>query len=1144
MRCILLPLALLCAPLLLGSPAPVPRLTIGRAAAPPAIDGTVGEAEWRGAAVFAHFVELDFSRRVPVQTQARALWDDGHLYLAATCDEPNVKGLQAYSTERDSAIWRDDCIEIFLDTNHDRKSFAQIIVNSKGGIFDQQSPGDAKWNADLTVATRVGADAWVVEMAIPFASLGAAVQPGTTWGLNLGRERYAEAQSPLSAWSATLGKFLVPDRFGEVVFGERSDSPSIGLPPVAFGRNQAEVTDCAEAPSVRLLRDWPESLVRPWPTPDPEVERTAAGWRAVFRMVDGSETALVVETGGSRQALPLALEPDPQTAMLARLATGLAARAEGDSPFARELRQILADADAEIRAFAQSNAARADALPAKEWSAVAGRQKALASTLGGLGYAVWSKDPLEPFAATEMPPSLAPRALADILACGNEIEATTMVVTNLGCAPLAGRLRVAPLVLTDGADGVLDGNPDLLRNGALDEDGNGDGVPDHWRPDAGGNLACAIERDADGTAAFALSGSADAGKQGASLRQTVRLESGKTYTLTAEMSAAELAPQAAAVHVINQGWTWSQSLSPMAPNSGRMLYSRSFRAPESKSFQVVLRCAEPGAGTVRYHSVRLVEGQAATASFAPDSITLHDVLFQELRGGRTVADPLPVMNEARSLAVPPGESRQVWISVDTGALPPGRYTSSVSFVPFDRDLPAKSLPVWIRVLPVRLPERMPIAVFNWDYAKTEHEVADLARHRTNTFLMGTNPLMDFAADGTPKGTVDWSRYDLGLRRKLACARANGGIVLFSYGLVRDFERRFSKKLGWTFMDGAWQKAFQAWALEFERHLRDDIGMDYAEYAVQLWDEATREHAEMTARAGAFLRTFAPRMRTCMDGAQNLAEIRLLDPVTDLWIPHQTTLYSHQERSEIRALYRELMARGEPVWTYTCSTHMKALSPLDYYRLKEWRVWELGMQGSCYWAYNSMRGDPWNDFDGEIADCGVMYEGQTTPITSRRWEATRDGREDYLCLHLLREGAKGQPREQEHNDWLDDLVSRALAQSADPAAFQTVRRELQLRLAEILGQRPLRVAKLPTATRSPAGISVEWETGTDSQGVLFWRDPAFAGWNRTRTDAAGKRHAVLLPARGSIPVEWYLVAWDAAGATARVLSGLLPANHFR
>ena len=1122
---------------------PVPRLTIGRAARSPVIDGAVGADEWQGAARFEHFVELDFSRQVPVQTQARALWDDRNLYLAVTCLEPNVKGIKAYSTKRDSSIWRDDCVEIFLDTNHDRKSYTQIILNSKGGIFDRQSPGDANWNGDLTVATKVGTDAWTVEVTIPFQTLGVTPKQGMVWGLNLGRERYAKAKSPLSAWSPTLGKFLVPERFGEVVFGETSDSPSIAFPTVSFGPNRLTLADCAAKPQATLMRDWPAKLPRPWQTPEPALSKDGNGWEATFRMVDGSETALVVETPGSRQAFPLVVNPTAQTALLARLVVGLTERAQGDSSFAQELRQILASASTEVEAFTKSNLSRADSLPAKQWAIQAGKQQSLVRKLSGLSYTVWTKDPLEPFARAEMPPSLNPVALADILACGNETEATTMVLTNLGSTPLEGRVRVAPLVLTDGADGAFEQAPNILRNGDLDQDQNADGIPDHWKPIPSRGMAYAIERDAAGDTSFALSASAKGGEHSSNFRQTIQLEAGKTYTLTAELSAEDLPPKAASVQIINEGWTWSSSVVPVAPNSRRMLYSRSFRAPESDFFQVILRCDEPRAGMIRYHRVRLVAGQATAAALSPEAITLHEVLFQELRGGTTVADPLPVMNQAQSLVVPPGESRQVWVSINTAALPPGRYTTGLSFTPFDRELPAKTLPVWVRVLPVRLPDRMPIAVFNWDYAKTEPEVADLANHRTNTFLVNTRPLMEFSRDGTPKGTVDWQRYDIGLRRKLAYARANGGTIIFSYGIIRDFERRFSRRLGWTFMDETWQKAFKTWVLAFERHLRDDIGLKYEEYAVQLWDEATREHAEQTAQAGAFLRTFAPKMRTCMDGAQNVAEIRLMDPVIDLWIPHQTTLYSHQERVEIRALYRELMARGEPVWTYTCSTFMKAMSPLDYYRLKEWRVWDLGLQGSCYWAYNSMRGDPWNDFDGNLADCGVMYEGQTAPITSRRWEATRDGREDYLYLHLLREAAKGQPKANELTAYIERTVDAGIKLTNDPAAFQTLRRELLGKLAQTVGGKPLAVTKPPEAVPISTGLTISWQTAVPSQGILFWRQPGRAQWQQAASGEPKKRQTVFLPRLHRGPIEWYLIAWDETGASARVLSGLLPANWF-
>ena len=244
------------------------------------------------------------------------------------------------------------------------------------------------------------------------------------------------------------------------------------------------------------------------------------------------------------------------------------------------------------------------------------------------------------------------------------------------------------------------------------------------------------------------------------------------------------------------------------------------------------------------------------------------------------------------------------------------------------------------------------------------------------------------------------------------------------------------------------------------------------------------------------------MRLCMDGAQSPDEVRMLDPVIDLWIPHWQALRNRDSSPALRALYAEIAARGEPVWHYTCNTNMKALDPLDYYRLKEWQVWELGLSGSCYWAYNSWRGDPWDDFDGEIADCGAIYDGPGAPITSRRWEATRDGREDYQALHLLRKAGRAAGGETAHRvqAFIDALVAEVLAAPMDVAVFERARGRLLDVLAEHCGANPPVLTTEPSFAAAPGEVRLTWVTDRPTEGCCY-RIPGDARWRELRFDHA-------------------------------------------
>ncbi len=1126
--------------------APTTAATAGRTSRPPTIDGVLDETCWQPAtsAVLTGFVKPDMTAAANVETVAHLCYDDRALYLGIVCHEPEIDKIRQFCTRRDEAVWRDDCIEVFLDTNRDRTTFSQIIVNARGTLYDARTPGDSSWNAEISAVAVVGEGRWTVELAIPFADLETVPAEGDVWGFNIGRER-CPGQERLSIWSPTYGKFLEPDRFGDLTFSATPSNVSWRpVAPPAFGPGGiAMQCNRSQEPALRIIDDWPAELPRDWEMPPAAVAATGPAqavfgpggraWTATYRLVDGSEVALVIEQKADeltlfRQALPICLEPAPQTAHLAAHLLALAPRAEGTDPFSAEIRQMLGTARRNLDDFVQGNLARSDPMPAQEWRAAAAVQTKLAREIAGLAYVVWSKSPLEGVERREMPPALRPDPTLDLTAFGNEKEAGTFLVTNLSGSALEGRLTVSPLSLI--ASDRLETQPSggIVVNGDFSADDNGDGLPDGWRR-TGGDAGAGLEIDAEGRRAFVMR--AAPGAAGSCVfRQRVPLTPGKAYTFVADVATENLPADAGSAHVINNGWTWSSSLAAGTATRRRSLVA-SFTAPAAESFEVVLRLDTPSGGALKVYSVSLTEGSQAGRRFDADCIALHDVLYQELAGGKTVADPLPLMNEARSFAIPPGETREFWLSLDTQSLPPGRYTAAVTVAPFARDLAARTVPLQIQVLPVRLPDHLPIAAFNWDYARNEHYVADLADHLTNSFLIDTSCRANFDADGELQGPVDWSGYDKMLQVKLRYARRCGGIVLFSYGIIRDFHTKYSARHGWEFMSEPWQKAFGTWVREFDRHLRDDIGMDYSEYAVQLWDEATEQNAELTLQAGLYLRSLAPEMRTCMDGAQSVAEVRALDPVIDLWIPHQTTLYSSAEREELRALYRELGARGEPVWTYTCSTFMKALDPLDYYRLKEWRVWDLGLEGTCYWAYNSWRGDPWNDFDGEIADCGAIYDGPDRPITSRRWEQTREGREDYMLLHMLGQSTEklDEPVARDVEEFITNLVTDVLDNPRDTAGFAARRQSLCAAVAWSREADRPKLTSAPALEQGEEGLSCTWATDRPAAGRLLYRVPGDAEW--TVVDVpADTEHEVRL---GAVPakraVEWYLLYWSESGA---------------
>lgn len=56
---------------------------------------------------------------------------------------------------------------------------------------------------------------------------------------------------------------------------------------------------------------------------------------------------------------------------------------------------------------------------------------------------------------------------------------------------------------------------------------------------------------------------------------------------------------------------------------------------------------------------------------------------------------------------------------------------------------------------------------------------------------------------------------------------------------------------------------------------------------------------------------------------------------------------------------------------------------------------IDAKGVGFWAYSDTSGSSaWDDFDGRRPDYAVVYENKNGPVSSRRWEAFREGIEDY------------------------------------------------------------------------------------------------------------------------------------------------------
>lgn len=234
----------------------LPRLEALSFSGPLVVDGRLDESCWRDAPVASAFHVLAARGHAPApaeETRCQVVFDEQAVVLGIVCREPRMGNLIAKAAERDGPIWLDDSVEIFLQPRPD--VYYHVGVNCRGIPYDARvevtadgSPGDlAKgrlWDGVWDAAVSHAADAWTVEVRVPFATLDLTPQTPSVWRFNVGRT--AARRLEYSAWAPVQKGFHDLACFGyldglTVPFARYVvDGTGIEFPPLCVGQNRLQ----------------------------------------------------------------------------------------------------------------------------------------------------------------------------------------------------------------------------------------------------------------------------------------------------------------------------------------------------------------------------------------------------------------------------------------------------------------------------------------------------------------------------------------------------------------------------------------------------------------------------------------------------------------------------------------------------------------------------------------------------------------------------------------------------------------------------------------------------------------------------------------------------------------------------------------
>jgi len=394
----------------------------------------------------------------------------------------------------------------------------------------------------------------------------------------------------------------------------------------------------------------------------------------------------------------------------------------------------------------------------------------------------------------------------------------------------------------------------------------------------------------------------------------------------------------------------------------------------------------------------VLEGAQDAAPVASrEVIAIHEVIDVPTQSLDLSADALPRINPGYVLTLPAWDARQLWFAVETKGLATGRWTSTVRIRTLEVEPREFAAPLTVEVWEPALPETQALRHCNWGYVYStprmrefeEETLQDRVAHGNNVFVTTLVPKATYDEAGAIVGEIDYTEHDAYVRRY-----APHGIILFQNtgGVTGPGAPE----------TGAFRKAHVAWLRAWVAHLKE-MGIGYDRYAMYPVDEPGLQEGlvEQYLFYAKLAREADPNIQMYTDPVARIRKEELVEmlPYVDIWCPNRGgfLLDINQDKLEI------IKNSGGILWTYECSDNAKHQSPLGYYRGQSWLAWHHGLTGIGFWSYCTSQADPWYKPEGTM-DYLLVYQGDGV-VPSKRWEAVRDGIEDYDMLAALRNAAR-------------------------------------------------------------------------------------------------------------------------------------------
>ncbi|MFA7173883.1 MAG: hypothetical protein WC340_10805 [Kiritimatiellia bacterium] len=442
----------------------------------------------------------------------------------------------------------------------------------------------------------------------------------------------------------------------------------------------------------------------------------------------------------------------------------------------------------------------------------------------------------------------------------------------------------------------------------------------------------------------------------------------------------------------------------------------------------------------------------------PDEVNLElrEVLFTDTRSLNPVAAALrriePDAKGLRRLMIPAGCTRQVWISCQRPGGKAKTYKGKIHLASNGVPL-KKNLALHVRIRNLDFPKQPFMHVGGWDYTQGKADSYKAPGNLAANLALMREMYVDspWATQAVfPKGAVfnaegrlqngdalDFALWDAWVAR---WKEARNYCVFFNVGSSFNGEKMGTPRF--SIMIDTW---LGAWV----RHLEKQ-GLKAGQLVILLVDEPHKlSHDEVVV-------IWAKAIRAANLGVVIFENPAYQDPsegnpgmfaLCDVLCPHTPVMV--RKGKPFRDFYLRQKEAGKTLWLYSAVGPAKLLDPITYHRAQAWLAFQIGAEGTFFWAFGCGGGigDSWQAYAQAHMDYSPYFVGPDSVMEGKHSEAVREGVQDYEYLLMLRNKATKIRRSNGDAAWLKrveslltDGVAEALEAVTSPNMFWEIEKD--------------------------------------------------------------------------------------------------------